>query len=283
MPPTLTAINRFPVKSCRGHGVQRATVQPWGLAGDRRWLVVDDGGGAVTAREFPRMLLVVPSLRAGGRLDVTAPDAPPLTVDVPSGDELVPVRVWTSDLVAAPAAPEASAWFSKVIGSSVRLVYLDDPTRRHPNPAFARPTDLVSFADGYPLLLASTASLDALNGWIAAGPRAHEGPLPMVRFRPSVVVSGTPAWEEDGWRRIRIGAAVFRVVKGCDRCTITMTDPHTAARGKEPIATLARHRKWDGEVWFGMNVIPDTPGAEIAVGDEVEVLDAVPAPDGPPR
>jgi hypothetical protein len=253
------------------------------LAGDRRWLVVDDGGGAVTAREYPRMLLIVPSLRADGGLDVMAPDAPPLTVDVPSGDELAPVRLWTSDLVAAPAAPDACAWFSKVIGCAVRLVYLDDPTRRHPNPVFARLTDLVSFADGYPLLLASTASLDALNGWIAAGPRAHEGPSPMLRFRPSVVVSGTPAWEEDGWRRIRIGSAVFRVVKGCGRCTITMTDPRTAARGKEPIATLARHRKWDGEVWFGINIIPDTPGVEIAVGDEVEVLDAVPAPDGPPR
>ena len=280
---TLSAINRFPVKSCRGHSVPHAAVEPWGLAGDRRWLIVDDDGAAVTAREYPRMLLITPSPRDAGGLELTSPDAAPVSVDVPDAGNLVPVHVWSSDLLAALAAPAACAWFSKVIGTSVRLVYLDDPTRRRPNPAFAQPTDYVSFADGYPLLLGATASLDALNAWIAAGPRSNEGPLPMLRFRPNVVVAGGRAWEEDGWRRIRIGAAVFRVVKGCDRCTMTMTDPDSAARGKEPIATLARHRRWDGEVWFGMNIVPDTPGVEIAVGDEVEVLESVPAPDGPPR
>jgi uncharacterized protein YcbX len=279
----LDAINRFPVKSCRGHGVQQATVEPWGLAGDRRWLVVDDDGACVTAREHPRMLLITPTLRADGGLELTSPDAPPLSVDVPAADEQVPVQVWNSSLVAALASPAAGAWFSKIIRESVRLVYLDDPTRRRPNPAFAQQTDFVSFADGYPLLLASTASLTELNDWIAEGPLAEEGPLPMIRFRPSVVVSGGVAWEEDGWRRVRIGAAQFRVVKGCDRCTMTMTDPDTAERSREPIATLARYRRWDGATWFGMNVIPDTPGAVITVGDEVEVLEAVPAPDGPPR
>lgn len=280
--PVLSAINRYPVKSCRGQGVPQASVEPWGLAGDRRWLVADENGSCVTAREYPRLLLVEPRIGDDGGLELTSPDADPLTVRVPGGD-LVPVTVWKSSLSATPADAAASSWFSKIIGRPVRLVYLDDPTRRRPNPAFALPTDHVSFADGYPLLLTTTASLTALNDWIAEGPRAEEGPLPMTRFRPSVVVDGTRPWEEDGWRRVRIGAAVFRVVKGCDRCTITMTDADTAERGKEPIATLARHRRWDGEVWFGMNIIPDTAGAQIAVGDVVEVLESVPAPDGPPR
>jgi uncharacterized protein YcbX len=280
---SLSAINRYPVKSCRGHAVAQAVVEPWGLAGDRRWLLIDDDGTAVTAREYPRLLLVAPALRADGGLRLAAPDLPPIDVEVPPRGELVPVQVWSSAVLATPAAPHACAWFGKVVGSSVRLVYLDDPTRRPVNPRFARPQDVVSFADGYPLLLTSSSSLAVLNDWIGEGPRADEGPLPMARFRPSVVVSGALPWEEDGWRRIRIGAARFRVVKGCDRCTITMTDPDTAARGKEPIATLARHRRWDGEVWFGMNIIPDTPGVTIALGDEIEVLDSVPAPDGPPR
>ncbi|HKC29274.1 MAG TPA: MOSC N-terminal beta barrel domain-containing protein [Jatrophihabitans sp.] len=281
--PVLSAINRYPVKSCRGHGVQRATVEPWGLAGDRRWLLVDDDGVFITAREHPSLMLVTPAPRPDGGLDVTGPDAAPISVDVPERDDVLPVRVWKSELVAAAASPAASAWFSKVIGKSVRLVYLDDPTRRRPNPVFAQPSDYVSFADGYPLLLATQSSLDMLNDWIAEGPRADEGPLPMTRFRPNVVIAGTRPWEEDGWRRIRVGEALFRVVKGCDRCTMTMTDPDTAERGKEPISTLARYRRWDGETWFGMNIIPDTPFAEIAVGDEVEILEAVPAPNGPPR
>lgn len=280
---TLGGINRFPVKSCRGHELSSAVVEPWGLGGDRRWLVVGDDGGQLTAREYPNLLLVEPVLRSDGGLQLTAPDLPALSVDVPAGDGVVPVRVWRSDLVATPAGPEASAWFSKVVGRPARLVYLDDPTRRRPNPAFAAPTDYVSFADGYPLLLATSASLNRLNDWIAEGPRGEEGPLPMARFRPNVVIDGSLPWAEDGWRRIRIGAAVFRAVKGCDRCVMTMTDPVSAARGKEPIATLARYRRWDGETWFGMNLVPDTPGAVISVGDEVEVLASVPAPDGPPR
>jgi uncharacterized protein YcbX len=280
---TLGAINRYPVKSCRGQALLSAAVEPWGLAGDRRWLVVDDDGAQLTAREYPRMLSVEPVLRAGGGLELTAPDLPALAVDVPSGERVVPVRIWRSEVVAAPAPAEVHAWFSKVVGRPARLVYLDDPTRRRPNPAFAAPTDYVSFADGYPVLLATTASLAQLNDWIAAGPLADEGPLPMTRFRPNLVVDGSRPWEEDGWRRIRIGTAVFRVVKGCDRCVMTMTDPHTLRRSKEPIATLARFRRWDGDTYFGMNLIPDTPGAVLAVGDDVEVLAAVPAPDGPPR
>ena len=105
----------------------------------------------------------------------------------------------------------------------------------------------------------------------------------MMRFRPNVVIDGSTSFAEDGWRRLRIGAATFRAVKGCDRCVMTMTDPDTARRSKEPIATLARHRHWDGATWFGMNLIPDTPGVTIHVGDEVEILEEVPAPDGPPR
>jgi uncharacterized protein len=279
----LAAINRFPIKSCRGQSLEEALVEPWGLAGDRRWMVVDDDGVLITARERPRLLLVVPSVLPDGGLLLTSPDAPDLMVPVPAGDELVAVRVWRSELAAAVAGAEAAAWFSKIVGAPARLVYLDDPTRRHPNPEFAEPSDYVSFADGYPLLLATTASLDQLNDWIGEGRRADEGPLPMTRFRPNVVVDGSAPWSEDGWRRVRIGSAIFRAVKGCDRCVMTMTDPDTAERTKEPIATLARYRHWDGATWFGMNLVPDTPGVTISVGDEVQVLEVAPAPHGPPR
>jgi hypothetical protein len=163
------------------------------------------------------------------------------------------------------------------------LVYLDDPTRRPTNPRHTLPGDRVSFADGYPLTLASEDSLAELNRLVAEGPLAHEGPVPMIRFRASVVVRGARPWDEDGWRRIRIGAAVFRVVTGCGRCVLTTTDADTAARGKEPIATLARHRNWDGKTWFAVNLVPDSPGATITVGDEVEVLERRDPADGPQR
>lgn len=278
----LTAINRFPVKSCRGEALRSAVVEPWGLAGDRRWMVVDEDGECLTARDYPQMILVRPELLDGGlRLSTGARDE--IVVPVPDGP-LTDVTVFRRTPFAARLANEAAhQWFSRVVGRPARLVFLDDPTRRPTNPAFTEPSDRVSFADGYPVLIASESSLDLVNEWIDAGPRADEGPLPMIRFRPNLVVNGAAPFAEDGWRRLRIGSAEFRAVKGCDRCVLTTVDPWTARKGKEPIATLSRHRKWDGAVWFAMNLVPDTPGVTVSVGDPVEVLESVPAPDGPPR
>lgn len=270
----ITDIWRYPVKSCRGERVTEAAVEPWGLAGDRRWMIVDADGAPVTAREYPQLILVTP--RLGDRqITLSSPGLSDLTVPVPSGAELVPVSVWESDLIAAPAGEEAATWLSKVVGESVRLVYLDDPTRRPTNPDYSEPGDRVSFADGYPLLLTSEASLDAVNGWIAEGGKADEGPIPMRRFRPSVVVAGAPAWAEDGWRRLRIGSVTFRNAKGCDRCVMTTVDPDTAVKGHEPLFALARHRRWDNKIWFGVNLIPQAParGAVIRPGDQVQVLE----------
>lgn len=280
----LTRLYRYPIKSCRREELHQAEVEPWGLAGDRRWMVVDADGAQVTAREHPSLLLVRAELDGTG-LRLNAPGRDPLDVKMPDGSALLPVRVWDSELDAALPSAEAHAWFSDVLGLPARLVYLDDPRRRPTNPAFSERDDRVSFADGYPLLLATEESMAALNDWIAAGPRADEGPLPITRFRPNVVVRGAPAWAEDGWRRLRIGDVTFRAVKGCARCVMTMIDPETLTKTKEPIATLARYRRWDGATWFAMNIIPDqvTAGAMIRVGDPVEIIGQVGAPDGPPR
>jgi uncharacterized protein len=293
MPLIVTDIYRYPVKSCRGERLPEAVVEPWGLAGDRRWMIVDLSGEVVTARERPPLLLVTP-FPVEGAIRLTGPGMPDLTVPVPPGDDLIPVTVWDSKLLAALAGAGADAWLSEVAGEPVRLVYLDDPTRRRPNPRYSRDGDLVSFADGYPLLLTAQSSLAELNEQIAAGPLAAEGPLPMRRFRPSVVVAGAEPWAEDGWRLLSIGDVTFRAVKGCDRCVLTTIDPDTAAKGKEPIATLARTRRWDGKTWFGVNLIPDPPtppgpagspravGA-IRVGDPVRILQQADRSDGPLR
>lgn len=268
----LTQLYRYPVKSCGGEPLEAADVEPWGLAGDRRWMLVDGNGDVVTSRKYPRIVLASPHPFSGG-ITVSAPGMPELKASAPNGETLVPVSVWESDLLASEADAEASAWFSEFIGIPLRLVYLDDPRRRPTNPAYSLPGDRVSFADGYPLLLTSEESLARLNELIAEGPNAAEGPLPMTRFRPSAVVAGARAWDEDNWSLLRIGDVLFRVSKGCDRCVFTTVDPDTAIKGKEPIATLARHRKWGGKVWFGINLIPDNPGSELRIGDPVEVVE----------
>ena len=131
--------------------------------------------------------------------------------------------------------------------------------------------------------MATEASLAALNDVIAERSEGAHPPLPMTRFRPNVVIAGSEAWAEDDWRRVRIGDAVFRAVKGCARCVMTTIDPDTAVRAKEPIASLARIRRWDGATWFGVNLVPDAADVTIRVGDEVEVLESVPPGAGPIR
>jgi uncharacterized protein YcbX len=277
---SVSAINRYPVKSCRGEGMSHAVVEPWGLSGDRRWMLVDAAGDQVTAREVHRMLLIEPHVTPHG-LSIAAPDLPVLNVPFPDGRSRIDCRVHGKPIDGALAGPDAHAWFAKATGVDVRLVYLDDPTQRPTNPAYTDPGDRVSLADGYPLLLTCEASLDALNDFIAERSSGDSAPLPMTRFRPSVVVRNAEAWAEDDWRRIRVGEAEFRVVKGCDRCVLTTIDPWTAQRGAEPIATLARRRAWDGKTWFGVFLVPDTPGVRITLDDVVEALDAA-APGGGP-
>ncbi|WP_392668038.1 MOSC domain-containing protein [Streptomyces sp. LN785] len=270
--PVLRAVHIHPVKSLAACDPDEAVVEPWGLDGDRRWMLVDDTGRAVTQRQQPRMALVSAMPLPGGGIGLSAPGSTPLTVDVPGPGRTVAVTLHRSTIEVVEAAPAAHAWFSDRLGTEVRLVHLDAPqTRRLINPVYARPGETVGFADGYPLLLTSSASLDALNSLIAEGDHPDEGPLPMNRFRPNVVVDHLTPWAEDTWDRITIGDVPFRVVKPCDRCVITTTDQGTAERGKEPLRTLARHRRVGSDLLFGQYLIPDATGV-VRIGDPVRVL-----------
>jgi uncharacterized protein YcbX len=270
----LSALHIYPVKSLRAVGMQEAVVEPWGLAGDRRWMLVDAGTDtALTQREQPRLTLLAALPVGGGGLRLAAPGLPPLTVVPPTAGPLRTVRLFAGKLDVLPAGDEADSWFSGFLGVPVRLVHLDDPAVRRPiDPRYAQPGETVSLADGYPLLVTTTASLDALNTLIAGGDRAAEGPLPMNRFRPNVVIDGTAPWAEDGWRRVRIGEVTFRVPKPCGRCVVTTTDQDSGARGKEPLRTLARHRRVGSKLLFGQNLIPEHSGT-LRIGDALTTLE----------
>jgi MOSC domain-containing protein len=272
--PALRSIHIHPLKSVQGYAPAESVVEPWGLAGDRRWMVVEPDGRYVTQRHQPRLALVSAEVLPGGGLRLSAPGREPLTVPVPEAARTVPVEVWHDKVEAVAAGESASAWLSDWLDTEIRLVHLDDPATRRPlHPGFARrPGETVSFADGFPLLLAALSSLDALNSLIEQGDHADEGPLPMNRFRPNVVVDGTAPWAEDDWSRVAIGEVVFRVAKPCGRCVVTTTDQRTAERGKEPLRTLARHRRFGDQLVFGQNLVPETTGT-VRVGDLVEILE----------
>ncbi|MFE7275247.1 MOSC domain-containing protein [Streptomyces sp. NPDC057623] len=269
----LKSIHVHPVKALRGTAPREAVVEPWGLAGDRRWALIDDGGKVVTQRQQPRLALAAAELLPGGGIRLSAPGMEPLAVPVPTASATVPMQIFRDKVEAVLAGDDAAhAWCSAFLGMDARLVHMDDPgTRRPVDPEYALPGETVSFADGYPLLVTTTASLDALNSLIARGDHAGEGPLPMNRFRPNVVVSGTSAWAEDDWSRVAIGEVTFRVPKKCGRCVVTTTDQATAERGREPLHTLGRHRRLDGKLVFGQNMVPLSHGT-IRVGDPVTIL-----------
>lgn len=275
MSATLEGLALHPVKSTAVRSVRSAAVEPWGLRGDRRWMVVDGTGECLTAREEHRMLALLadtpdtdPDLRNAVRLRASGHDD--LLADEPHGDT-EPVTVHGRGLTGRDAGTEAAGWLRAVLGrDDLRLVHVADP--RPLNPALTRPGEATAFADGYPVTLASAASLRRLRDWVAetALERGEEPTdLAMTRFRPNLVVDGDlEPFEEDGWSSVTVGAVTFRVVKPVDRCVMTTLDPDTLARGHEPIRTLARHRRWEGATWFAVQLVPEVVG-EVRVGDEV--------------
>jgi hypothetical protein len=266
----LASVHIYPLKGGRAVDLDEAVVEPWGLAGDRRWLLVDADGQFITQREQPTLARLVVSYGQGAGITVSCDGYRSLSVAAPADSpELLKVTVWRSTVLAAAAGPEADGWFSGYLGEPVRLVWLDDPTRRAVDPEFGADGDVVSFADGFPLLVTSSASLGQLGEWLAAD---GDQPVPMNRFRPNVVVSGCEPWDEDRWRRIRIGAVSFRVAKPCGRCVVTTTDQATGERGRQPLRMLARRRRFGKSLVFGQNLIPDSPGL-IRVGDPMEVTE----------
>ena len=260
---TLQALYRYPVKSLRGEELHSHPVDARGLVGDRRWMVVDDSGRFLTQRQQARMALVDTRLDDEGLLHLAAPDMPPLAV-VRSAPEPLEVRVWGDRVIAESTGPEADAWLSEFIGQPCRLVRMPDAVRRAVDPDYATADDQVGFADGFPFLLISQGSLDDLNSRL-------ERALPMLRFRPNLVVDGCAPYAEDGWRRIRIGELEFRVAKPCSRCVIPTIDVTTGERGREPLQTLMTYRRRDNKIYFGQNLIHDGHG-RLERGMPVEVL-----------
>ena len=178
---SLSAIYRYPIKSARGHPLQEARTDAFGIAGDRRWMLVDEHGVFVSQRTMAAMAL----------LDVTPGDEGLLlayrgaqaSVARPAPDAVrATVQVWSDHLEGLVAADAANEWLSQQFGTPLRLVYCPENARRLVDPHYAAEGARVAFPDGFPLLIITQASLDDLN-------RRLPAPVPMDRFRPNLVIS----------------------------------------------------------------------------------------------
>lgn len=262
--PTLSQIYVYPIKSITGIEQSSSWVEPQGLSFDRRFMVASLNGRMVTARENPQMVRVKAALQANG-LVLTYPEAKPLHLNYADCvmDE-VTCQVWKDEFQAYSTSQQANDWFSFIIGKKVQLLFTGEQSNRQRKKIQTN----VSFADGYPLLLVSQASLDELNQRSSS---IHS----MAQFRPNLVVCDTEAFAEDSWKRIRIGEVEFEVIEPCMRCVLTTVNPKTAMRNEqnEPLKTMATFRANEsGGVFFGQNLIAKNEGM-ILKNDKVIVLE----------
>ncbi|GAA4238794.1 MOSC domain-containing protein [Actinomadura meridiana] len=258
MTATLTELNAYPLKGARGTALTRADLSARGLPFDREFMLVTPEGRFLSQRELGRMALLRPSYD-GEVLTVHAPGLSPLVHKAVDDGEVLDVTVHRKECEGVHQGDEAAAWFSAFLDQDCRLV------RFTGHRDTSRGGGELMFADGYPLLLISAESLTDLNARL-------DEPLPMNRFRPSLVIEGLGAFGEDDVRLLRIGETVIEMVKPCGRCVVTTTDQDTGERGREPLRTLATYRTRDRGIQFGQNCVPRTLGT-LTLGDPVKVLE----------
>lgn len=265
---SLSALSIYPIKSIHGIELQVSQVEFSGLCGDRRYMLITPESDFLTGREHPKFVLIKAEQLIEGQWELSHPDSAIKLVLDPTkfSDTYQDVVIWEKTLKAQLCSELADAWFSKVLGQDVRLVYFGEQSERFTS---RRPESPVGFADGYPFLLTTQASLEELN-------RTCQEDIQMAQFRPNFVLTGSQPFEEDAWKRLRIGNVEFENVKPCSRCIFTTVNAETAERSKkgEPIKTLGKFRLQPEEkaINFGINMVALNKG-EVRVGDSVEILE----------
>ena len=262
----------YPLKSGRGIALSESPVDAMGLAGDRRLMLVSPDGQFVTQRELPALAaLVVTPEEDGFVLAVEGKGS--IVAGFARDGARKDVAVWRSIVSASVASDEVNRTLSSWFGTDMQLVFFDSASHRLASADWSGPSTPVSFADGYPVLVTTTASLDALN----ANMRENgEGEVGMDRFRPNIVIDGAEAWAEDKWTAIEIAGIRFDLVKPCARCIMTTQDQVSGSRDvASPMPAMGRirmsaDRRVPG-VLFGWNASPRAAGT-LSVGDSVSVI-----------
>lgn len=265
---TITSLTIYPVKSLAGISLNSAKLENRGFKYDREWMVVTEGGQFLTQRELAPMALIQTAiLEHSLRLTMPLGDSVevPLSIDKAQVDaKVMTVKVWNDTCQAIDQGDEAADLLSRNLEKKVRLVRMEPSCKRIVDQKYANsPDNVVSFADGFPVLVISDESLAELN-------RRLEYPLPMNRFRPNITIGGSVPFAEDSWSEITIDNVKLSLVKPCARCQITTIDQDTAEASQEPLKTLSFFRKENGKIMFGQNAIPQNNG-EIRLGDAVLV------------
>ena len=256
----------YPVKSLSGIRVESANALGRGFQFDRRWMLVDDTGECITQR-IKHQLALINTQIIGDNLIIShrySTNKPLFIPIIQTALKKINVSIWDDQVESLHVSEDADNWFSEFLQQTCKLVYMPEDTLRPVDEQYSIKKDQVSFADSFPYLLIGQASLDDLNLRL-------KNPVPMNRFRPSIVISTTEPYIEDTWSKIRIGNIRFKVAKPCARCVLTTVDQETAKKGKEPLLTLSKYRTVNNKVLFGQNLLAINTGI-IKLSDPVEII-----------
>lgn len=285
----VASLHVYPVKGCKGIDLQTATFGPRCLQHDRHWIIVDAEGNKITQREEPRLALIQTSIQ-DDTLTLSTSDHGRTHIDINTIPEKPKsVDVWGDDSPGLVERPEASQWLSDVLRQPVTLLRFDEGKQRPVVPEWGGETKAhIAFNDCLPILITNQASLDALNDW-----RTEQGlaPSPMDRFRPNIVLTGAPAWEEDTWLAIASANGVhLDITRPCSRCQVTNVDQQRGEREETGnLHVLGKHRNFKNYLgrpgaFFGVqSLVQGCEGLTLSVGDRFEPADhSAPLP-GIPR
>lgn len=262
--PVLSEIFIYPVKSLAGIKVSKWPVNAKGLLHDRKWMLIDHNNQFLSQRSVPKMVLIKTQITDQELiLSTSTSGSISLPLNPTDGNECLST-IWNDQCIAKSTNIKADQWLSNFLEIDCKLVYQPEETIRQVDPNFALSTDKVNFSDGFPFLITSEASLQELN-------KAMKLDIPMLRFRPNLVISNCESYAEDSWREISINQITFRLPKPCSRCAVPTIDIETATSNKEPLTTLNRLRKWNKHVYFGQNALHNDDGV-LSIGNTVQII-----------
>jgi uncharacterized protein YcbX len=266
----LSEIFIYPIKSLGGISISSAVVTDRGLQYDRRWMLVDEQGDFMTQRINAQMaLLQVEVVDEGLKVYHKKKNTSIVIPFQSQTEETTMVNVWSDRCRAQVVNRDVDEWFSDLLSTNCRLVYMPERTRRRVDGRYARNQEITSFSDAYPFMIIGQSSLDDLNSRL-------EEKLPINRFRPNFVFTGGVPFEEDSWAHFSINDILFYGVKLCARCVVTTINQDEGKAGKEPLKTLATYRMSNHKIYFGQNLLHQGAG-KIQVGDSIKILEVKPA------
>lgn len=261
--PSIHSLHVYPIKSCQGIDLTEAELVATGIHHDRHWMLINAEGQFLSQRSHPQLALVKPRICDESlRINIPGYSDHALPLAQTESPANIEVSIWKDQCIAAETDPTISEIFSDFLGESCRLVYLPDNKPRQVDRRYAAEGKRVGFADGFPLLVLSLASIDTLNSRLNTD-------YDINRFRANIVIAGCSAHEEDNWQAIEADGLRIDLLKPCSRCVIPSIDQKTAEKSPQLLKELAQYRHIDGKILVGQNGIHRVNGW-LSVGQAIQ-------------